>query len=141
MTCIDHGKKGLPKLPYALQRHNGKCEYIHRVVYAENNQLTLADLKGKHICHTCDNPRCVNPNHLFMSDNKGNMRDKALKKRAPSKLTDEQVIMIRATEFSKCNTQKDLAARLGVDGSHISRILSGAHGKYAEERMGLSRSI
>ena len=137
-NCIDHGKKGLSKLPYALKRHLGKCEYIHRVVFAESNGLSIEDIRGWHICHTCDNPRCINPAHLFVSDNAGNMRDKALKRRAPGKLSDEQVIAIRNTVFSKDVTQVSVARLYGVDPSHISRILSGHHGKYAEERMGLS---
>ena len=32
-------------------------------------------------CHTCDNGRCINPNHIFLSNHKGNMRDAVLKGR------------------------------------------------------------
>lgn len=138
--CIDHGKKGLPKLPYALQRFNKKVEYMHRVAYAQTHGYTMGQLEGKHVCHSCDNPRCVNPAHLFLSDNVGNMRDKVLKGRAPGKLTDEQVLAIRNAVLGKELTQKALAKQYGVDASHISRLRSGHHGKYAEERMGLSHS-
>lgn len=140
MSCIDHGKKGLPKLPYALQRYNKKLEYMHRVAYAKEHGLTMEELKGKHVCHTCDNPRCINPAHLFLSDNDGNMRDKALKGRAPSKLSDQQVLAIRNAVLGDGLTQAVLAKQYDVDQSHISRIRSGEHGTYAEERMGLSRS-
>lgn len=37
--------------------------------------------KGMHVLHHCDNPRCVNPSHLFIGDQAANMRDKALKGR------------------------------------------------------------
>jgi hypothetical protein len=140
-ACIDHGRKGLPKLPYALMRVNGKCEYIHRNTYAVHNGKSMEDLKGVHIMHTCDNPRCINPLHLVAGTNASNMRDKALKRRAPAKLTDEQVLMIRATVFTRANTQSDLAKQLGVDASHISKISSNKHCTYAEERMGLFHSI
>jgi HNH endonuclease len=48
----------------------------HRVAYTIENGLIP---RGKFICHHCDTPLCVRPDHLFIGTNMDNMRD-AIKK-------------------------------------------------------------
>lgn len=53
--------------------------------------------QGLNVCHHCDTPLCVNPDHLFLGTDKDNMQDMIRKKRwnLPLRLTDDQVRAIR----------------------------------------------
>ena len=60
---------------YGLLGH----KYAHRMAWQiSNNQLIP---KKMVICHHCDNPSCVNPNHLFIGTQKDNMQDMIKKNR------------------------------------------------------------
>jgi hypothetical protein len=59
---------------YGLMWYDGKLRYAHRIAI---------DLEGDlFACHKCDNPPCVNPNHLFVGTQKDNVQDMLSKGRA-----------------------------------------------------------
>lgn len=68
---------GYGKLGYGGR--DAKAEYkAHRMSY----EMRFGPISaGKVICHTCDNPSCVNPNHLFEGTQKDNTQDTSRKGR------------------------------------------------------------
>jgi hypothetical protein len=87
---------------------------------------------GAFVCHRCDNPSCVNPDHLFVGSHADNMRDAQRKGRLRSglspavhfrrrKLTDEQVAAIRADQ----RIARVIAADHGVGRHHVYHIKHG----------------
>lgn len=51
----------------------------HRIAFALGKQTEPGE---GHVCHSCDNPICCNPDHLFLGDPKINAQDKVSKGRA-----------------------------------------------------------
>lgn len=99
--------------------------------------------RGTMICHTCDNPACVNPAHLYKGSGKTNSRDMVARGRHPqcrkvgievntAKLKEEEVLMIRSlwVNDSSYENRKLLAGRFGVSLSNIKNITDGKSWKH-----------
>lgn len=63
---------------YGNIKIKGKTNYSHRVAYELFYNTKIPD--NLLVCHSCDNPKCVNPNHLFLGSAALNNYDKKIKK-------------------------------------------------------------
>lgn len=57
---------------YGIIKHNGKMWRAHRLSYLLANGICPDNL---FVCHKCDNPPCIRPDHLFLGTNADNVRD------------------------------------------------------------------
>ena len=127
---------------YGVFYLQGKTYYVHRLSYL----LYRGEIpEGMLVCHTCDNPACANPKHLFLGTIRDNMADKIRKNRQAkgvthamfgnghlmigennptAKLTDDQVRQIFNLKEQRL-TQHEIGRRFGIRQATVSGLLHG----------------
>ena len=103
----------------------------YRIVLAHRVSWKLANGDPGESCvlHRCDNPRCVNPEHLFLGTKADNSMDMARKRRGTGKFSPEQNRQIRL-EWEKGKTLRLLGKEWGVSDTAIRFIVRGEHYKH-----------
>lgn len=101
---------------------------VHRLIY---EIATGEDITGKVIRHKCDNPKCINPEHLLSGTMTENMADRDARFRhGAAKLTPEQVIAIRKSFSDNPKLKCPAVAReYGISSSTVHSIKRGYHWK------------
>ena len=80
--------KSLNEHGYGRVYVNGKQQYIHRAAW---EKIYGKIPKGMCVCHTCDNRKCFNPDHLWLGTHDENMKDMA----------DKEILLSRAARGEK----------------------------------------
>jgi len=119
---------------YGTLTVKGKSNYAHRLAYVFSKGPISP---GMHVCHRCDNPGCINPDHLFLGTPSDNMKDCYQKGRSKirpvsfkgeqnpgSKLTKAQIAQIR-TLLDDGVTQRLIADSFKISQAQVSNINRG----------------
>ena len=109
----------------------------HRVSWT----LTHGDPGEQFVLHRCDNPPCVNPDHLFLGTQADNNRDRHAKGRTGgfvgtrnrAKTSPEDIADMRDLRRSGM-TQQDIADRFGLSRGNVAKIVKGALPKHSRGR-------
>ena len=115
--CMIAASKLLPS-GYSRVHINGKAKRLHRVVLEEKIGRKL--LPGEQANHLCNNPACINPDHLYVGSHQDNMNDKVRAGRSTqgtkskqAKLTEPEVLQMRALH-AQGHTIESIGKRFGI---------------------------
>lgn len=104
--------------------YRGSNWRVNRLSWTLYNNTTIPD--GLHVCHSCDNTKCVNPNHLWLGTHQDNMNDKIQKGRSKNyaHLTKKDADLVRKSFRESKQPLAVLARQFNVSKGVISGILN-----------------
>lgn len=118
----------LTRYGYGRLQYNKRRYAAHRLSFELHHGPIQNEL---YVCHKCDNPRCVNPAHLFLGDQKANMSDCVSKgryaagERSPNaKITSSDVTEIRRIVETGLYTHEEIAAKFKTSRPNVTKIIN-----------------
>jgi hypothetical protein len=122
-ACVSPKGYGLFGVRVLREDGTRRSTRASRLVYEETNGVLLTD--AEKVLHSCDNPPCCNPAHLFVGDELLNAQDRNAKKRHAhgekhprAKLTEEDVVVI----LRDTRSNRELSNAYGVSWRAIDLI-------------------
>jgi hypothetical protein len=129
--CVSHsGNKGYP-----VFTRNKKRDYLSRYMF---EMFVEPIIDNNVILHSCDNPKCINPQHLSQGTKPDNVADMVSKGRQSKgmthnrKLSLDEVIEIKKLIIEGKYSEETIGNMFGVRQSSIHKIKIGHSYKYVE---------
>ena len=120
---------GKTKDGYGQLRINGVSYYAHRLSFGIANGPIP---EGMDVLHTCDNPACIKPVHLFLGTQSDNVKDAAKKGRMPkgsahwkAVLTPDRVLELRRRKKNEKITYKQLGLEYHMHPAWVRDVVIG----------------
>jgi len=114
---LNHKTRGADR-SYGMYNIRPKMILAHRYAAA----LSGLDITDKLVCHTCDNPPCCNPAHLYVGTHQDNSDDKVKKQRHHYKLSLEDFLTIKNSSLPSA----ELSIKYNVCITRIAGIKGGS---------------
>lgn len=104
---------GYPRMVYKGSS-NGK---VHRIIL----ELLGFDIEGKVVRHTCDNPKCINPEHLVVGTPVENAKDRQDRGRTHKQVTEYEKELVRIYEGLGFKPTQ-ISRKIGIKLSRVNYI-------------------